>query len=87
MVKVVLFISSGLERIQKASGSNCKDFSKGKALRVTFWRLKISQTRSFLSSQVQEYREALEGIMIKQKDGIRLLPELYSVPPDKVRHY
>uniref|UniRef100_A0A8C1XX83 Phosphorylase b kinase regulatory subunit n=1 Tax=Cyprinus carpio TaxID=7962 RepID=A0A8C1XX83_CYPCA len=34
--------------------------------------------------QVQEYREALEGIMIKQKDGIRLLPELYSVPPDKV---
>uniref|UniRef100_A0A672L5Q9 Phosphorylase b kinase regulatory subunit n=1 Tax=Sinocyclocheilus grahami TaxID=75366 RepID=A0A672L5Q9_SINGR len=38
----------------------------------------------FLSSQVQEYREALEGIMIKQKDGVRLLPELYSVPPDKV---
>ncbi|XP_056605430.1 phosphorylase b kinase regulatory subunit alpha, skeletal muscle isoform isoform X3 [Triplophysa dalaica] len=34
--------------------------------------------------QVQEYREALEGIMIKQKDGIQLLPELYSVPPDKV---
>ncbi|KAM3590732.1 uncharacterized protein V6R79_015611 [Siganus canaliculatus] len=34
--------------------------------------------------QVQEYQEALEGIMIKQKDGIRLLPELYSVPADKV---
>ncbi|KAI4895745.1 hypothetical protein NFI96_024046 [Prochilodus magdalenae] len=34
--------------------------------------------------QVQEYREALEGILIKQKDGIRLLPELYSVPPDRV---
>ncbi|XP_028329826.1 phosphorylase b kinase regulatory subunit alpha, skeletal muscle isoform isoform X2 [Gouania willdenowi] len=34
--------------------------------------------------QVQEYQEALEGILIKQKDGIRLLPELYSVPPDKV---
>ncbi|XP_046899325.1 phosphorylase b kinase regulatory subunit alpha, skeletal muscle isoform-like [Hypomesus transpacificus] len=34
--------------------------------------------------QVQEYREALEAIMIKQKDGIRLVPELYSVPPDKV---
>ncbi|KAM6969983.1 LOW QUALITY PROTEIN: phosphorylase b kinase regulatory subunit alpha, skeletal muscle isoform-like [Aplochiton taeniatus] len=33
--------------------------------------------------QVQEYREALEAIMIKQ-DGIRLVPELYSVPPDKV---
>ena len=37
-----------------------------------------------VSLQVQEYREALEAIMIKQKDGIRLLPELYSVPPDKV---
>ncbi|KAM9425109.1 phosphorylase b kinase regulatory subunit alpha, skeletal muscle isoform 4-T4 [Pholidichthys leucotaenia] len=34
--------------------------------------------------QVQEYQEALEGILIKQKDGIRLLPELYSVPSDKV---
>uniref|UniRef100_A0A4W5KGU8 Phosphorylase b kinase regulatory subunit n=1 Tax=Hucho hucho TaxID=62062 RepID=A0A4W5KGU8_9TELE len=35
--------------------------------------------------QVQEYRDALEGILIKQKDGICLLPELYSVPPDRVR--
>ncbi|XP_070710508.1 phosphorylase b kinase regulatory subunit alpha, skeletal muscle isoform isoform X3 [Pempheris klunzingeri] len=34
--------------------------------------------------QVQEYQEALEGILIKQKDGMRLVPELYSVPPDKV---
>lgn len=34
---------------------------------------------------MQEYREALEGILIKEKDGIRLLPELYSVPPDRVR--
>ncbi|KAJ3585573.1 hypothetical protein NHX12_014292 [Muraenolepis orangiensis] len=34
--------------------------------------------------QVQEYQEALEGILIKQKDGIRLVPELYSVPRDKV---
>ncbi|XP_044196546.1 phosphorylase b kinase regulatory subunit alpha, skeletal muscle isoform isoform X5 [Thunnus albacares] len=34
--------------------------------------------------QVQEYQEALEGILIKQKDGIRLFPELYSVPPEKV---
>lgn len=39
---------------------------------------------SFLSSQVQEYREALEGVLIKGKNGVRLLPELYSVPPDKV---
>ncbi|KAG7321424.1 hypothetical protein KOW79_015839 [Hemibagrus wyckioides] len=34
--------------------------------------------------QVQEYRDALEGILIKGKDGLRLVPELYSVPPDKV---
>uniref|UniRef100_A0A8D3CZX0 Phosphorylase b kinase regulatory subunit n=1 Tax=Scophthalmus maximus TaxID=52904 RepID=A0A8D3CZX0_SCOMX len=34
--------------------------------------------------QVQEYQEALEGILIKQKDGMRLVPELYSVPADKV---
>ncbi|XP_038862100.1 phosphorylase b kinase regulatory subunit alpha, skeletal muscle isoform-like [Salvelinus namaycush] len=34
--------------------------------------------------QVQEYRDALEAIMIKQKDGLSLLPELYSVPADKV---
>ncbi|XP_066570954.1 phosphorylase b kinase regulatory subunit alpha, skeletal muscle isoform isoform X2 [Amia ocellicauda] len=34
--------------------------------------------------QVQEYREALEGIMIKGKNGVRLVPELYSVPPDRV---
>ncbi|KAL2079654.1 hypothetical protein ACEWY4_025398 [Coilia grayii] len=40
----------------------------------------------FINSQeqVQEYREALDGILIKQKDGIRLVPELYSVPPEKV---
>ncbi|TSL34647.1 Phosphorylase b kinase regulatory subunit alpha, skeletal muscle isoform [Bagarius yarrelli] len=35
-------------------------------------------------AKVQEYREALDAILIKQKDGIRLLPELYSVPPDRV---
>ncbi|XP_068007944.1 phosphorylase b kinase regulatory subunit alpha, skeletal muscle isoform isoform X2 [Melanerpes formicivorus] len=34
--------------------------------------------------QVQEYREALEGILIKGKNGVCLMPELYSVPPDKV---
>ncbi|KAJ8416764.1 hypothetical protein AAFF_G00326420 [Aldrovandia affinis] len=34
--------------------------------------------------QVQEYREALDGILIKQKDGVRLIPELYSVPPSRV---
>lgn len=33
---------------------------------------------------MQEYREALEGVLIKGKNGVRLLPELYSVPPDKV---
>ncbi|XP_074062998.1 phosphorylase b kinase regulatory subunit alpha, skeletal muscle isoform isoform X2 [Macrotis lagotis] len=34
--------------------------------------------------QVQEYREALEGVLIKGKNGVHLLPELYSVPPEKV---
>uniref|UniRef100_A0A670YBB9 Phosphorylase b kinase regulatory subunit n=1 Tax=Pseudonaja textilis TaxID=8673 RepID=A0A670YBB9_PSETE len=33
--------------------------------------------------QVQEYREALEGILIRKKNGILLMPELYAVPPDK----
>lgn len=37
-----------------------------------------------LSEQVLEYREALEGILIRGKNGIKLLPELYTVPPDKV---
>ncbi|XP_063288316.1 phosphorylase b kinase regulatory subunit alpha, skeletal muscle isoform isoform X1 [Pelobates fuscus] len=34
--------------------------------------------------QVQEYRDALEGVLIKGKHGVRLVPELYSVPEDKV---
>ncbi|KAJ8348484.1 hypothetical protein SKAU_G00270730 [Synaphobranchus kaupii] len=34
--------------------------------------------------QVQEYREALDGILIKQQDGLHVVPELYSVPADKV---
>uniref|UniRef100_A0A670IDS4 Phosphorylase b kinase regulatory subunit n=1 Tax=Podarcis muralis TaxID=64176 RepID=A0A670IDS4_PODMU len=34
--------------------------------------------------QVQEYRDALEGILIRKKNGILLMPELYAVPPDKV---
>ncbi|XP_012881982.1 PREDICTED: phosphorylase b kinase regulatory subunit alpha, liver isoform [Dipodomys ordii] len=34
--------------------------------------------------QVQEYREALDGILIRGKDGIHLVPELYAIPPDKV---
>ncbi|KAM7405909.1 hypothetical protein PAMP_000322 [Pampus punctatissimus] len=34
--------------------------------------------------QVQEYREALEGILIRSKNGIKLVPELYAVPRDKV---
>ncbi|KAJ8253159.1 hypothetical protein GJAV_G00209770 [Gymnothorax javanicus] len=34
--------------------------------------------------QVQEYREALDGILIRVKNGIRLVPELYAVPADKV---
>ncbi|KAM8752806.1 phosphorylase b kinase regulatory subunit alpha, skeletal muscle isoform 4-T4 [Rhynchonycteris naso] len=36
------------------------------------------------AEQVQEYREALEEVLIKGKNGVPLLPELYSVPLDKV---
>ena len=36
--------------------------------------------------QVDEYMEALEEIMIKREDGIRLMPEMYAVPGDKVSH-
>uniref|UniRef100_A0A8C7EY74 Phosphorylase b kinase regulatory subunit n=1 Tax=Neovison vison TaxID=452646 RepID=A0A8C7EY74_NEOVI len=36
------------------------------------------------AAQVQEYREALEAVLIKGKNGVPLLPELYSVPPDRV---
>ncbi|KAM9861273.1 phosphorylase b kinase regulatory subunit alpha, liver isoform [Aulostomus maculatus] len=34
--------------------------------------------------QVLEYREALEGVLIRGKNGIKLLPELYAVPCEKV---
>uniref|UniRef100_A0AAY4C8C3 Phosphorylase b kinase regulatory subunit n=1 Tax=Denticeps clupeoides TaxID=299321 RepID=A0AAY4C8C3_9TELE len=34
--------------------------------------------------QVQEYREALDEVLIRRKNGIHLMPELYSVPIDKV---
>lgn len=37
--------------------------------------------------QVQEYREALEGILIRGKNGIHLLPELYAIPPNKVSRH
>nr|XP_055039925.1 phosphorylase b kinase regulatory subunit alpha, liver isoform isoform X1 [Misgurnus anguillicaudatus] len=34
--------------------------------------------------QVQEYREALDGVLIRGNHGIRLVPELYAVPADKI---
>ncbi len=34
--------------------------------------------------QVEEYKEALDGVLIRGKHGIRLVPELYAVPADKV---
>ncbi|XP_041702759.2 phosphorylase b kinase regulatory subunit alpha, liver isoform isoform X3 [Coregonus clupeaformis] len=34
--------------------------------------------------QVQEYRDALEEVLIRGKPGIRLMPELYAVPPEKM---
>lgn len=38
-------------------------------------------------SQVEEYTEALEEIMLKREDGIRIMPELYAVPGDKASIY
>ncbi|XP_010140898.1 PREDICTED: phosphorylase b kinase regulatory subunit alpha, skeletal muscle isoform [Buceros rhinoceros silvestris] len=50
-----------------------------------FWAyLMIDGIFSGNMEQVQEYREALEGVLVKGKNGLRLVPELYSVPPDKV---
>ncbi|XP_053932070.1 phosphorylase b kinase regulatory subunit alpha, skeletal muscle isoform isoform X3 [Cuculus canorus] len=50
-----------------------------------FWAyLVIDGIFSGNMEQVQEYREALEGVLIKGKNGVQLVPELYSVPPDKV---
>lgn len=37
-------------------------------------------------NQVQEYREAIESVLIKGEHGVRLVPELYSVPEDRVKH-
>ncbi|XP_060689279.1 phosphorylase b kinase regulatory subunit alpha, liver isoform-like isoform X2 [Hemiscyllium ocellatum] len=34
--------------------------------------------------QIEEYREALEEVLIRGQNGIRLIPELYAVPPEKV---
>ncbi|XP_056396205.1 phosphorylase b kinase regulatory subunit alpha, skeletal muscle isoform isoform X2 [Hyla sarda] len=34
--------------------------------------------------QVQEYREAIESVLIKGPHGVRLVPELYSVPENSV---
>ncbi|GCB70217.1 hypothetical protein scyTo_0012573 [Scyliorhinus torazame] len=34
--------------------------------------------------QIEEYREALEEILIRGQNGVRLVPELYAVPLEKV---
>ncbi|KAM4796333.1 phosphorylase b kinase regulatory subunit alpha, liver isoform [Rhinophrynus dorsalis] len=50
-----------------------------------FWTyLLIDGVFSGNQVQVQEYREALEGVLIRGKNGIHLVPELYAVPPDKI---
>ncbi|XP_070616202.1 phosphorylase b kinase regulatory subunit alpha, skeletal muscle isoform isoform X2 [Erythrolamprus reginae] len=50
-----------------------------------FWTyLIIDGLFSGNAEQVQEYREALEGVLIKGKNGLRLVPELYRVPLEKV---
>uniref|UniRef100_A0A8C7E3D9 Phosphorylase b kinase regulatory subunit n=1 Tax=Naja naja TaxID=35670 RepID=A0A8C7E3D9_NAJNA len=50
-----------------------------------FWTyLIIDGLFSGNAEQVQEYREALEGVLVKGKNGLRLVPELYCVPLEKV---
>ena len=34
--------------------------------------------------QVEEYKEALDEIMLKGEDGLKIMPELYTVTSDKV---
>lgn len=48
-----------------------------------FFRKQCFAFSSFI--KVQEYREALDSVLIRGKNGLRLVPELYSVPPDKVQ--
>uniref|UniRef100_A0A8C5SZG5 Phosphorylase b kinase regulatory subunit n=1 Tax=Laticauda laticaudata TaxID=8630 RepID=A0A8C5SZG5_LATLA len=50
-----------------------------------FWTyLIIDGLFSGNAEQVQEYRKALEGVLVKGKNGLRLVPELYCVPLEKV---
>lgn len=59
-----------------------------KLIHIVFFSWKVADVSCepmvLCFTQVQEYREALEGILIRGKNGIKLLPELYSVPSDKV---
>ncbi|XP_048396982.1 phosphorylase b kinase regulatory subunit alpha, liver isoform-like isoform X2 [Stegostoma tigrinum] len=34
--------------------------------------------------QIEEYREALEEVLMRGQNGVRLIPELYAVPSEKV---
>lgn len=36
-------------------------------------------------SQVEEYSQALDEILIKTDDGLKLMPEMYAVPHNNVR--
>ncbi|XP_029823211.1 probable phosphorylase b kinase regulatory subunit alpha isoform X1 [Ixodes scapularis] len=34
--------------------------------------------------EVEEYSDALEQLLLRTEDGLKLVPEMYAVPPDKV---
>jgi phosphorylase kinase alpha/beta subunit len=34
----------------------------------------------------EEYWDALEEVIVHTEDGLKVLPEMYTVPQDKVRH-
>ena len=44
----------------------------------------MGDANMMLCEQVQEFSDALEEVMVKTEDGIKLMPELYAVPADKV---
>lgn len=45
----------------------------------------VSIRDSIFLFQVEEYRELIEDVIIRSEDGLKMIPELYTVPSDKVR--
>ena len=46
--------------------------------------LKTRLTSCIILGQVEEYKQKLDEVIIKMEDGTPMLPEMYTVPRDKV---